>query len=85
MYMLVFIGLFLLCLCLPSIDYGIFNLLFVFRCLEDRVKSQKSPQVEEGAGAMEMDREAKPEGNATMLRRLVTIILISIITPENYL
>lgn len=51
---------------------GIFTLLFVLRCLEDRAKSQKSPQVEEGEGAMGMGREVKHEGNATMLQRLVT-------------
>ena len=44
-------------------------LLFVHRCLEDRVKSQKSPQVEEVEGAMGTGREAKQEGNAAMLQR----------------
>ena len=83
MYMLLFIGVLLLCFCQPSIDCCIINLLFVLRCLEDRVKSQKSLQGEEGAGTMEMDREAKPEGNATMLQRLITVILMSVISSEN--
>lgn len=46
-------------------------LCFLFRCLKDQVKSQKSPQVEEGVGVMGMDR-AKLGGNATMLQRLFT-------------
>lgn len=48
--------------------------VFAFRCLGDKLKSQKSPQVEEGGRAMEMDREAKLEGNAVMLQRLVTFL-----------
>lgn len=55
--------------------------LFVLRCLEDRVKSQKRPQVEEVGGTMGMDREAKHEGNATTLQRLI-IVLISFTTLE---
>lgn len=48
-----------------------FLLCCLFRCLEDQVKSQKSPQVEEGGGAMGMGKEAKLEGNAMMLQRLI--------------
>ena len=59
---------------LPSTDCGIHTLLYVLRFLEDRVKSQKSPQVEEGGGAMGTGREAKPEGNVTMLRRLISFL-----------
>lgn len=43
--------------------------VFTFRCLEDNVKSQKSPQGEGGGGAMETGKEAKFEGNVTTLQR----------------
>lgn len=48
--------------------------VFAFRCLGDKLKSQKSRQVEEDGRAMEMDREAKLEGNAVMLQRSVTFL-----------
>ena len=48
-----------------------FLFMFSFRFQEDQVKSQKSPQVEEGVRAMVMVQEAKREGNATMLLRSV--------------
>lgn len=52
-------------------DCAILILLFICRCLEDWVKSQKSPQVEEGEEAMGKGKEAKHEGNAMMLQRLI--------------
>lgn len=57
-----------------SLQSFTFTLVFVFRCLEDQVKSQKSPLVGEGGGAMGMDKEAKPEENAMMLQRLLTYL-----------
>lgn len=54
---------------LPFIDYATLTFIFFLRCLEDRVKSQKSPQVEKGEEAMGKGREAKHGGNAMMPQR----------------
>lgn len=56
-----------------SLKSSVFLFLF-FRFLEDQVKSQKSPQVEEVEGATAMGKEAKHGGNAVILQRLINEI-----------